>query len=124
MVNKVLVIGRLGREPESRTTTSGGQVCSFSVAVNESWQNRDGSRQEHVEWVSCQSWGKTAEYCQKFLQKSTLVYVEGRLRTETWEGRSGDEKTATRVRVEIVRILKDGKRTSEDHQAVEMESAL
>lgn len=85
-LNKVMIIGRLGRDPEMRFTSSGRPVASFSVATTRGWTNNDGERQEETEWFHVVTWGGLAELCKKRLRKSSQVYVEGRLQTRRWEG--------------------------------------
>ena len=84
-VNKVIVIGNLGRDPELRYTASGQPVASFSVATNERWNDREGKPQERTEWHRIVVWGKQAENCANYLQKGRPVYVEGRLQTREWD---------------------------------------
>lgn len=96
-VNKMILVGNLGNDPEAHQT-SNNQVCTFSIATNESWKNKDGEKQEHTEWTTVVVWGKRAEVCAKFLKKGRQVYVEGKKRTRKWEDKEG----TTRYSVECI----------------------
>jgi single-strand DNA-binding protein len=85
-LNKVMIIGHLGRDPEMRFTSSGRPAASFSVAVVRGWTSSDGDRQEETEWFHVVTWGGLAELCKKRLHKGSQVYVEGRLQTRCWDG--------------------------------------
>ena len=98
MVNKVILIGNLGRDPEVRSTPSGQTVATFSVATNRKWKDRDGNRQEQTEWHSIVCWGRQAEIAGQYLTSGKKLYVEGRLQTSSWEDRqSGEKKYRTEV---------------------------
>lgn len=84
-LNKVQLIGNLGKDPETRHLPKGGTVCSFSIAVNRSWRGGDGKTNEATDWFNVDAWGKLAEICQKYLSKGRLVYIEGRLQTDRVE---------------------------------------
>ncbi|MEM9290639.1 MAG: single-stranded DNA-binding protein [Acidobacteriota bacterium] len=99
MVNKVILIGNLGRDPEVRTTTSGQTVASFSIATSRRWRDRDGNRQEQTEWHNIVVWGRQAEIAGQYLTKGRQVFIEGRLQTRSWDDRQTGEK---RYRTEIV----------------------
>lgn len=99
MVNKVILIGNLGRDPEVRTTTSGQNVASFTLATSRKWRDRDGNRQEQTEWHNVVVWGKQAETAGQYLTKGRQIYVEGRLQTRSWEDKTSGEK---RYRTEVV----------------------
>ena len=88
-VNKIIVVGNLGSEPEMRFTPNGRPVTSFSVATNWRYNTAEGERKEETEWFTIVAWGKLAEQCNQFLTKGRLVYVEGRLRSHTWESQDG-----------------------------------
>lgn len=93
-VNKVILIGNLGADPEVRYTQSGSAVANLSVATNEKWTDRDGNRQERVEWHRVTVWGKQAEHCGQYLSKGRSVYVEGRIQSRKYQDRDGNERTA------------------------------
>lgn len=103
-LNKVQLIGRLGRDPESRFTPTGKKVAQFSVAISNRWKNRDGESKETTEWVNVEAWSRLAEVCQEYLKKGSLVYVEGRLRTDKYEDK-GDTRYFTKVVAETVQFL-------------------
>ena len=96
-LNKVMLIGHLGRDPEMRFTTSGRPVASFSVATMRGWTNNEGDRQEETEWFHVVTWGGLAELCKKRLQKGAQVYVEGRLQTRCWEAPDGERHYRTEL---------------------------
>ena len=99
MVNKVILVGNLGRDPELRSTPSGQQVASFSLATNRKWKDRDGNRQEQTEWHNIVCWGRQAEIAGQYLTKGRQIFVEGRIQTQSWEDRQSGEK---KYRTEIV----------------------
>lgn len=96
-LNKVMIIGYLGRDPEMRFTSSGRPVASFNVATVRGWTNSDGERQEETEWFYVVTWGGLAELCKKRLHKGSQVYVEGRLQTRCWEGSDGERHFRTEL---------------------------
>ena len=91
------IIGNLGRDPEMRFTQGGTPVTNFSVAVNRSWQSRDGEMREETEWFRVVAWTRLAEIANEYLRRGSKVYVEGRLATRTWQDREGNERTTTEV---------------------------
>ena len=97
-VNRMIIIGNLGSEPEMRFTPNGRPVTSFSVATNRRYTTSDGERREETEWFTVVTWGRLAEQCNQFLAKGRLVYVEGRLRSHSWEGQDGQRHQ----RIEII----------------------
>lgn len=105
-VNKAIVVGHLGRDPELRYTQSGTPVTNFSVATTESWNKKDGSgREESTEWHRIVAWGRTAELCSQYLSKGRLVYIEGRLQTREWENRDGIKQRTTEIVANNVTFL-------------------
>ncbi|MEI6651003.1 MAG: single-stranded DNA-binding protein [Chlorobiaceae bacterium] len=97
-LNKVMLIGHLGNDPELRTTTSGQSVANFTLATNESFKDSSGNLQERTEWHRIITWGKLAEICNQYLKKGRQVYVEGRLQTRSWDdAKSGEKKYATEI---------------------------
>jgi single-strand DNA-binding protein len=104
-LNKVMLIGNLGRDPEMRYTPSGRPVTSFSLATNRSWQSADGERHEETEWFNVVAWGSLAEICQQHLSRSQQVYVEGRLQTRRWDDSEGTKHFSTEVVAREVIIL-------------------
>lgn len=99
MVNKVILVGNLGRDPEVRSIPSGQSVASFSLATSRRWRDREGQRQEQTEWHNIVCWGKQAEIAGQYLTKGKQIYVEGRLQTRSWDDRNTGEK---KYRTEIV----------------------
>ncbi len=112
-VNKVILIGNLGRDPELRYTASGQGVANFTLATNERWRDKDGNNQERTEWHRIVVWGKTAENCAQYLQKGRSVYVEGRLQTREWEDKEGNKRQTTEIVAQNVTFLgsRDGARS-------------
>ena len=107
-VNKVILIGNLGRDPEIRYTPGGQAVTNFTLATSESFNNREGKREERTEWHRIVVWGKTAENCAQYLSKGRTVYVEGRLQTREWEGQDGAKKSRTEIICENMIMLDRG----------------
>ncbi|MBC7692775.1 MAG: single-stranded DNA-binding protein [Methylotenera sp.] len=104
-VNKVILVGRLGQNPEVRYTPSGAAVANFSVATNESWQDKSGQKQERTEWHKVVVWGKLAELCNQYLQKGKQVYLEGRLQTRQWQDKDNQTKYTTEIQAQTVQFL-------------------
>ena len=104
-LNKVMIIGNLGADPEMRYTANGNAVTTFNVAVNRNWTGPDGERKEETEWVTVVTWDKLAETCSQFLQKGRRAYVEGRLKTRSWEGPDGQRRYRTEVIANTVLFL-------------------
>ncbi|HKN61451.1 MAG TPA: single-stranded DNA-binding protein, partial [Candidatus Acidoferrales bacterium] len=106
MVNKVILVGRLGRDPETRYISSGQAVCNFTMATDESFKNRAGERQKRTEWHRIVMWGKLAEIAQQYLKKGQLVYIEGRLQTRQWDDkRDGSKKTSVDIVANEMKML-------------------
>lgn len=105
MVNKVILVGRLGHDPESRFTGSGQQVANFSVATDETFKDRSGERKKRTEWHKLVAWGRLAEIVHKYIKKGSLIYVEGKLQTRKWQDRSGVNRSAVEVHVSELRML-------------------
>ena len=104
-VNKMIVIGNLGSEPEMRFTPNGRPVTSFNIATNWRYTTPEGERKEETEWFTVVAWGKLAEQCNQFLTKGRLVYVEGRLRTHSWEGQDGQKRYRNEIVADKVSFL-------------------
>lgn len=96
-LNKAMIIGRLTRDPEMRTTPQGTAVSSFSVATNFIWSDPQGQKQERVEYHNIVAWRKLAEICGQYLRKGSKVYIEGRLQTREWEGQDGNKRQRTEI---------------------------
>ncbi len=108
-VNKVILVGNLGADPDMRFTPSGQGVCELRVATSESWNDKNGQRQERVEWHRIVVWGKRAEVCSKYLSKGRQVYVEGRIQTRTYDDKDGNKRYITEVIANDVQFLGGGK---------------
>lgn len=108
-VNKVILIGRLGRDPEIKYLPSGGAVTNFGIATSESWKDKSsGQRQERTEWHSIVIFNKLAEIAGEYLRKGSLVYIEGSLRTRKWQAQDGSDRYSTEIVASVMQIL-DGK---------------
>jgi single-strand DNA-binding protein len=112
-VNKVIVIGRLGADPELKTVTGGQSVCRLSVATSENWTDREGQKQERTEWHRVVVWGKLAELCGKYLSKGRQAYIEGRLQTRQWEDKEGQKRYTTEIVANTVQFLGGGERSAQ-----------
>lgn len=104
-LNKVMVIGNLGNDPDVRHTPGGAAVANFSVATNESWTDKEGKKNERVEWHRIVVWGKLAEICGQYLAKGKQVYVEGRLQTRSWDDKDGVKRYTTEIVASQVQFL-------------------
>ena len=106
MVNKVILIGNLGRDPEVRSTPSGQPVANFTLATSRRWRDKNGQKQEQTEWHTVVCWGKQAEIAGQYLTKGKQVYVEGRLQTRSWDDRNtGEKRYKTEVICETFQML-------------------
>lgn len=116
-LNRVQLIGNLGKDPESKFTPTGKKVAHFSIAVNNRWKGKDGESKEYTEWVNVEAWGRLGEICQQYLKKGSLVYIEGRLKTDKYEDK-GETKYFTKVVTQFVQFLSDNRAASAlDEQA-------
>ncbi len=120
-LNRVQLIGRLGRDPEIRTTPNGKKVATFSMAVSQR-RKTDGNVKEFTEWVNVETWENLAEVCQKYLKKGSLIFLEGRLKTDRYEDKGGETKYYTKVVALSLQFL-DKKPAEEPEMAVEEEPA-
>ncbi|MDM7995948.1 MAG: single-stranded DNA-binding protein [Acidobacteriota bacterium] len=96
-LNKIMLIGHLGRDPEVRYTPDGAPVATFSLATSENWTDKNGSRQEHTEWHTIVAWNKLADLCKRYLSKGRQVYIEGRIRSREWTDKDGNKRRTTEV---------------------------
>ena len=108
MINKVILIGNLGADPEIRYTQSGSQVATFNVATTERWKGQDGNMQESTEWHRIVAWSKLAEICGQYLHKGSRVYIEGKLQTRKWQDQSGADRYTTEIVAREMKML-DGR---------------
>ena len=113
-MNKVMIIGNLGRDPEMRYTPSGRPVTTFSVATTRSWHSSDGERHEDTEWFNVVAWSNLAEICKNYLHKGQQVYVEGRLQTRRWEDSDGNKHFAIELVAREMIMLGDRKDVPDD----------
>lgn len=129
-LNKVMLIGNLGRDPEMRYTPSGKPVTSFTMGVTYTWHDADGERHEQTEWFNIIAWGGLAEVCNQYLHKGQRVYIEGRLQTRRWEDNAGVERSATEVVAREMIMLDESRgnagpsyaeRSTEDEERVPQE---
>lgn len=104
-VNKAIIVGRLGADPEVRYTQSNTAVATLSIATSERYKDRNGQMQETTEWHRCVAWGRTAEVCQQFLKKGSQVYVEGPIQTRSWDDKNGEKRYTTEIKVLTMQML-------------------
>jgi len=104
-LNKVMLIGRLGGDPEIRYAPSGSAVANFSMATTEQWTGKEGEKQERTEWHKIVAWQKLGETCGEYLHKGSLVYIEGSLQTKSWEDRDGNKRWTTEIRAWRMQML-------------------
>ena len=120
-LNRVQLIGNLGRDPETRFTPKGSKICSFSVAVNRRWKSAEGEELERTDWFNIDAWGKLGEICQQYLKKGSLVYLEGRLQTDRVE-HEGEVRYYTKVILSGMQML--DRKAGEEAEADEEFSAI
>lgn len=104
-VNKAILVGNLGRDPELRTTPNGQSVVNFTLATSETWTDKSGERVERTEWHRIVVWGRTAEMCNQYLSKGRTVYVEGRIQTREWEDKDGNKRYTTEINANTVNFI-------------------
>jgi single-strand DNA-binding protein len=123
-LNKVMIIGHQGRDPEMRYTPSGRPVTTFNVATNRTWNSADGERHTETEWFNVVAWGNLAEICKQYLSKGQRVYVEGRLQTRHWEDSEGNKHSSIEIVASEMIILSDrqnANNSTEKYDGVEEE---
>ncbi len=104
-VNKVILVGNLGADPEIRYTADGTAVATFRIATSRRWTNKDGERVEQTEWHRIVAWRRLGEICAQYLSKGKQVYIEGRLQTRSWEGKDGNKRWTTEIIAENLQML-------------------
>ena len=104
-VNKAILVGRLGRDPETRYTSAGQAVCNFTLATDETYKDRNGERQKRTEWHKIVVWGKQAEIAQQYLKKGSLVFIEGRIQSREWQDKEGQKRTSFEIVANSFRML-------------------
>lgn len=106
MINKVILVGRLGKDPEIRSTPGGQSVAKFTIATDEKFTDRNGEKQERTEWHNIAAWGKLGEICGQYLKKGKLVYIEGSIRTDSWDDKeTGQKKYRTEIIANTMKML-------------------
>ena len=108
-LNRVQLIGYLGRDPESKYTPTGKRETDFPIAMTNRWKDETGETKEHTEWVNNEAWGRLAETCHEYLGKGSLVYVEGRMKTDRYEDQEGEHRYFTKVVARTVQFLSDNR---------------
>ncbi len=121
-MNKIIVIGNLGKDPEMRYTPNGQSVTSFSIASNRKYTTASGEQREETEWFTVNAWGRMAELCNQYLTKGRQVYVEGRLRSRSYEGRDGQMRFVNEISLTDVQFLSRGAGTGGDESPYDLES--
>lgn len=114
-VNKVIIVGRLGNNPELRTISTGNQVANFNLATSENWNDKEGQKQERTEWHRIVVWGKLADLASKYLSKGRQVYIEGRLQTRSWEDDKGQKRYTTEIICNNMQFLGSKNETTADN---------
>jgi single-strand DNA-binding protein len=112
-LNKVMIIGNLGRDPEMRYTPSGKPVTTFSVATSRTWNTSEGEKREETEWFNVVAWSSLAEICKQYLTKGQQVYIEGRLQTRHWDDQEGNKHTSIEIVANEMIILSERRETTE-----------
>lgn len=105
MINKAIIVGNLGQDPETRHTPSGAQVTTFSVATTERYKDKSGQMQETTEWHRIVAWNRLAEICSEYLHKGSKVYVEGKIQTRKWQDKDGNDKYTTEIIAREMKML-------------------
>lgn len=105
MINKAILVGRLGKDPESRFTGDGSQVCNFSLATDESYKDKNGEKVQKTEWHNIVAWRKLAEICATYLKKGSLVYIEGKIQTRSYDDKEGVKRYATEIVASEMKML-------------------
>jgi len=116
-VNKVLIIGNAGKDPETKYTDAGVAVCTLTLATKHSWKEKDGQRQEKTEWHRVVFWAKLAEIVDKYVKKGSQVYIEGRLETRKWTDKNGVDRYTTEIVADQMQMLSSKKQETHDDEA-------
>lgn len=117
MINKVILVGNLGADPEIRYTQSGTAVVNFRLATSETWKGQDGQKQEQTEWHNVVAWKRLAEICAEFLAKGSMVYIEGKLQTRKWQDQNGNDRFTTEIVAREMKILSPRGQSSRDNSS-------
>jgi len=121
-VNKVILLGRLGQDPELKYTPGGSAVCNFSLATTEAWTDKQGQKQEKTEWHRIVVWGKLAELCNQYLAKGRQAFLEGRLQTRSWDDKEGNKRYTTEILASTVQFI-GGATASNNSQAPNVDTS-
>ncbi len=121
-VNKVILLGRLGQDPELKYTPGGSPVCNFSLATTEAWTDKSGQKQEKTEWHRVVVWGKLAELCNQYLSKGRQAFLEGKLQTRSWDDKDGNKRYTTEILASTVQFI-GGAAASQSNQTVDQRYA-
>lgn len=105
MINKVILLGNVGQDPECRTTQSGQSVATIRLATSEKYKDKEGNMQERTEWHTVVAWGKTAEIVQKYAPKGKQLYIDGRLQTRKWQDKNGQDRYSTEIVADTIKLL-------------------
>lgn len=108
-VNKVILVGRLGQDPEVKFTQGGAAVANLRIATDETWKDQSGERQQRTEWHTVVAWRRLAEICGQYLSKGRLVYIEGKLQTRSWQDREGNKRYSTEIQADNMVMLGGGR---------------
>ena len=122
-LNKVMIVGHLGKDPEMRYTPSGRPVTTFTVAVSRTWNSADGERHSETEWFNVVVWGNLAEICKQYLVKGQQVYVEGRLQTRRWDDKEGQKHTSVEIVANEMMMLGDRHNSTSNHPQTSSDAA-
>lgn len=122
-VNKVILLGRLGSDPEVRTLPSGGKVVTFSIATSENYNNKNGEKVEQTEWHRIELWENLANIAEQYLKKGDMAYVEGRIRTEKWTDKEGIERNTVKIRGNTLQLVGGRGRDPDENDAVPVSSS-
>ncbi len=123
-INKVILIGHLGKDPELRYLPNGQPVANFNIATSERWTGKDGNPGERTEWHRIVVWGKTADNCKEYLSKGSAVYIEGKLQTREWVNKEGQKQRTTEVVAQSVQFLGGGKGKKEEASVEDVKDIL
>ena len=110
MLNKCLLIGRLGKDPETRSLPNGNSVVNFSMATDETYKNKDGEKVQKTEWHKIVTFGNLAEICGQFLTKGKMVYIEGKIQTRSWDNKEGVKQYSTEIVADVMKMLGGGEK--------------
>lgn len=110
MINQVTILGRLGKDPESRTLPNGRAVCNFSIATSERWKDKEsGEQREQTEWHNCSAFARTAEVVAQYVSKGDLLFVQGSIHTRKWQDKEGKDRYTTEINVRDIKLMPNGK---------------